>query len=109
MRLKTLPAALVATLLAACASTPGPRGPAAGPTTPGIAPIEVPALAGPEDETAAWWYRAGAARAAANGALQGRAKNVIVFLGDGMSLPTVAAARILEGQRAGRAGEENAL
>ena len=110
MRLKTLPAALVATLLAACAAGPDPRGSTpAGPATPGIAPIEVPVLAGPQDETAAWWYRAGAARAAANGAMQGRAKNVIVFLGDGMSLPTVAAARILEGQRRGGAGEENAL
>src|SRR5690606_29268876 len=35
--------------------------------------------------------------------------NVIVFLGDGMSLPTVAAARILEGQRKGGSGEENRL
>lgn len=39
----------------------------------------------------------------------GKAKNVIVFLGDGMSLPTVAAARILEGQRKGSSGEENRL
>ncbi|HLM53720.1 MAG TPA: alkaline phosphatase, partial [Pseudoxanthomonas sp.] len=58
---------------------------------------------------AAWWYRSGAARAAANGASQGRARNVIVFLGDGMSLTTVAAARILEGQRKGNPGEENQL
>src|SRR5688500_16572750 len=107
MRLKTLPAALVATLLAACASVPAQHGDA--PTAAGVAPVEVPVLAGPQDETAAWWYRAGAARAAANGAMAGRAKNVIVFLGDGMSLPTVAAARILEGQRAGRPGEENSL
>jgi alkaline phosphatase len=39
----------------------------------------------------------------------GRAKNVILFVGDGMSLTTVAAARILEGQRAGGPGEENRL
>lgn len=110
MRHKTLPAALVATLLAACAAGPGARDDApSGPAASDIAPVDVPPLAGPADETAAWWYRAGAARAAANGAMAGRAKNVIVFLGDGMSLPTVAAARILEGQRAGRAGEENAL
>src|SRR5690606_20295125 len=37
------------------------------------------------------------------------AKNVIVFLGDGMSLTTVAAARILAGQRAGNPGEEHLL
>ncbi len=38
-----------------------------------------------------------------------RAKNVIVFLGDGMNIPTVTAARILEGQRRGEPGEENEL
>src|SRR3546814_13158576 len=62
-----------------------------------------------QGETAAWWYRSGAARAAANGAMQGQAKNVIVFLGDGMSLATVTAARILDGQRKGHPGEENQL
>ena len=71
--------------------------------------IDVPTVAHPDGETAAWWYRAGAARAAANGAMSGHARNVILFLGDGMSLPTVAAARILEGQRNGHPGEENQL
>jgi len=108
--MKTLPAALAATLLAACAAGPGPRADTLAEQPPrAIAAVEVPSLSGPREETAAWWYRAGAARAAANRAMSGKAKNVIVFLGDGMSLPTVAAARILEGQRAGRAGEENAL
>ncbi len=41
--------------------------------------------------------------------MDARAKNVIVFLGDGMSLTTVAAARILEGQRQGGSGEEHGL
>src|SRR3546814_796844 len=41
--------------------------------------------------------------------MQGQAKNVIVFLGDGMSLATVTAARILDGQRKGHPGEENQL
>src|SRR3546814_17022620 len=70
-------------------------------------PIEVPDVAHPQGETAAWWYRSGAARAAANGAMQGQEKNVIVFLGDGMSLATVPAARIPAGQRKGHPGEEN--
>ncbi|RBL60872.1 alkaline phosphatase, partial [Xanthomonas oryzae pv. oryzae] len=39
----------------------------------------------------------------------GKARNVILFLGDGMSLTTVAAARILDGQRKGGPGEENLL
>ncbi|HEY5972034.1 MAG TPA: alkaline phosphatase [Pseudoxanthomonas sp.] len=71
--------------------------------------VDVPQVAHPQGETPAWWYRSGAARAAGNGAMNGRAKNVILFLGDGMSLTTVAAARILEGQRKGNPGEENSL
>jgi alkaline phosphatase len=61
------------------------------------------------DETAAGWFRAGAERAHADGAGRESATNLILFVGDGMSLPTVAAARILEGQRAGAPGEENQL
>ncbi|KAH8254147.1 hypothetical protein KR032_008703 [Drosophila birchii] len=38
-----------------------------------------------------------------------KAKNVIMFLGDGMPLATVAAARILKGQRQGKTGEESSL
>ena len=37
------------------------------------------------------------------------ARNVILFVGDGLSLATVAAARILEGQLRGESGEENLL
>jgi alkaline phosphatase len=94
---------LSVTLLAACAATPARS---EGPTK---VLIEVPPIAHPAGETPAWWYRSGAARAAGNGAMNGRAKNVILFLGDGMSLTTVAAARILEGQRKGGPGEENQL
>lgn len=35
--------------------------------------------------------------------------NVILFLGDGMGVSTITAARILEGQQTGRLGEENYL
>ena len=37
------------------------------------------------------------------------AKNIILFIGDGMSVATVTAARILEGQNSGHTGEENFL
>lgn len=97
-------AALSAALLAACATPrPAPLAPQAGVT------VDVPAVAHPQGETPAWWYRNGAAKAAANGAMAGKARNVILFLGDGMSLTTVAAARILDGQRKGNPGEENLL
>jgi alkaline phosphatase len=38
-----------------------------------------------------------------------RAKNVILFIGDGMGVTTLTAARILEGQLRGESGEENRL
>lgn len=94
-------------LLTACASSPPAS--ASSSAAASLTPIDVPAIRHPGGETPAWWYRNGAARAAANGATQGRAKNVILFLGDGMSLTTVAAARILDGQRKGQSGEENQL
>lgn len=94
---------LAITLMAACAS------PHAHARQAGMDPVVAPAGAGSKAETAAEWYRSGAERAAANGAMRGRARNVILFIGDGMSLTTVAAARILEGQRRGDSGEENQL
>uniref|UniRef100_A0A3Q3WFU6 alkaline phosphatase n=1 Tax=Mola mola TaxID=94237 RepID=A0A3Q3WFU6_MOLML len=38
-----------------------------------------------------------------------QAKNTIFFLGDGMGVPTVTAARILKGQLEGKSGEETSL
>lgn len=38
-----------------------------------------------------------------------KAKNVILFVGDGMGISTLTAARILEGQQKGNSGEENFL
>lgn len=83
---------IAATAAAVPAQTPGAEG-----------------LSEPSKESPDWWYRQGALQAARNEATQGRARNVIVFLGDGMSLTTVAAARILEGQRLGGAGEDHVL
>lgn len=38
-----------------------------------------------------------------------KAKNVILFIGDGMGVSTITAARILDGQNKGLSGEENSL
>jgi len=100
-----LAAALSAGLLSACMTAPQ-HAQAPG---PGSLQVDVPAIVHPDGESAAWWFRDGAAQAAARGAMAGHARNVILFVGDGMSLPTVAAARILDGQRKGRTGEENRL
>src|SRR5690606_4006357 len=109
-RMRVLTITCLATLLAACSGNVREAPPAAANANANATVhVDVPAITHPQGETAAWWYRSGAARAAANGAMQGRAKNVIVFLGDGMSLTTVAAARIFAGQREGHPGEENLL
>lgn len=73
------------------------------------------ALAAPAraaDPRANPWWTAGhdaAAHARTEAGTKGRAKNVILFVGDGMGIATVTAARILAGQRAGKPGEENRL
>lgn len=89
--------------LAGCASSPVPTQDARE------LAITVPTIQRPDGETVDWWFRAGAATAHKQGSGHGRARNIILFLGDGMSLPTVAAARIMEGQRRGQPGEENML
>ncbi|XP_032820289.1 alkaline phosphatase-like [Petromyzon marinus] len=63
-------------------------------------------------EDAAYWQQIGIT--ALNQALLTQpivrtAKNIILFIGDGMSLSTVNAARILKGQMAGHTGEESHL
>lgn len=58
------------------------------------------------------WFEAGKARLAETTARKDgrkRAKNVILFVGDGMGVATVTAARILDGQLRGVSGEKNAL
>ena len=80
---------------------------ALGCVAPGVAPESepVPQLDNP-------WFAQGraAVRLAAerSGAID-RARNAILFVGDGMSLTTVTAARILEGQQRSEPGEGNWL
>ena len=60
------------------------------------------------------YYRNGeeAVEAAVNRTInnqRGAARNIILFVGDGMGISTITAARILEGQQRGMSGEENSL
>ncbi|NXI61183.1 PPBI1 phosphatase, partial [Anseranas semipalmata] len=78
-----------------------------GPRTP-------PALLSPPDaeKSPGYWNEGAKRRLEAALALQPaaqRAKNIILFMGDGMGLPTVSAARIYKGQLAGGSGEESVL
>lgn len=70
---------------------------------------------GVAQDNAQEWFAAGQDTVARNVALRGnsgagtRARNVILFIGDGMGISTVTAARIFEGQTRGETGEENQL
>src|SRR5690554_4032934 len=58
------------------------------------------------------WYEDGKSLIADRRAVMnepGQAQSVILFVGDGMSIATVAAARILAGQLRGESGEDNLL
>jgi alkaline phosphatase len=74
------------------------------------APGATPVVQGPERVED--WYTAGQdfLRRAEQLVPQNRsARNVILFVGDGMGVTTLTAARIFEGQLRGRSGEENRL
>jgi len=69
-----------------------------------------PVVQGPE--SVADWYNAGNAfieQGKQQRNVVRRAKNVILFVGDGMGVSTVTAARILAGQMKGKPGEETRL
>jgi len=71
-----------------------------------------PATGAYAQESARDWYNAGkkaVERAKRLKPVGSHAKNVILFIGDGMGITTVTASRILEGQRRGESGEENLL
>lgn len=88
-------------LIAGCATSPGDTVPRVGEAAGRPLPVY-------EDP----WFRAGretVEQIDATAPIAGRARNIILFIGDGMGIPTVTAARILEGQLRGQSGEENVL
>ena len=63
-------------------------------------------------ESPQWWYEQGQDKVmqlAKNNHFPKHAKNVILFIGDGMNISTITAARIFEGQARGEYGEDNQL
>lgn len=65
-----------------------------------------------ESDTLDPWFASGRAaveRVRERTPESGPARNVILFVGDGMGISTITAARILEGQQRGETGEENRL
>ncbi|XP_062355402.1 intestinal-type alkaline phosphatase-like [Cinclus cinclus] len=69
-------------------------------------------LRGDAEKTPGYWNKGARRRLELALALQPaaqRAKNIILFMGDGMGLSTMSAARIYKGQLAGGSGEESIL
>lgn len=69
-------------------------------------------VAMPAYQSSSDWFTDGSAAVAEKAELSRetlRAKNVILFVGDGMGISTLTAARILQGQLEGEDGEENLL
>ncbi len=94
-------AALLLVVICGCATATSAVTP-----VPSVAlPSGAPALG----ETGSAWFHAGRAAARARGAGAEDARNLILFIGDGMGPTTVTAARILAGQRAGGPGEDAVL
>lgn len=77
--------------------------PSAAAASPSALPSPVPA-----HQRQSPWYTDAQGRVASSPAGHG-AKNVVLFIGDGMGISTITAARILAGQQAGNSGEENRL
>ncbi len=110
MTFRALLAAASGLSLAACstlATTPAPDAPDGPPPARNPAPI----AASHEGPGADWRGIADAELTARLNRPQreGQARNVILFVADGMSLATITAARILDGQQRGETGEENYL
>jgi alkaline phosphatase len=81
-------------------------------TLPFFAQTVQPPFPVKREETPATWQRGGwnaVERAKREKPRKGKAKNVILFIGDGMGVSTLTASRILEGQMRGESGEENRL
>ncbi|XP_064577600.1 intestinal-type alkaline phosphatase [Zonotrichia leucophrys gambelii] len=74
----------------------------------GLSAAVIPA----EEENPSFWYKQAAAAIEASLQLQPRihkAKNLIIFLGDGFGIPTITATRILKAQQQGKLGPETPL
>ncbi|XP_053612175.1 membrane-bound alkaline phosphatase-like [Plodia interpunctella] len=95
--------ALISLLIFALGAARHPEAPVARGNTPPINPAEY---------TAEYWIneaQSGIKKRSQHDPDQNVARNLIMFMGDGMSIPTMSAARTLKGQRAGNTGEEEEL
>ncbi len=99
----TIRPSIVLLLALACSLLASPE--AAGNSSAASMPSGAP----PDKEDGPAWFAAGREAARARGAGSEDARNLVLFVGDGMGPTTVTAARILAGQRGGGHGEEAVL
>ncbi|KUJ83891.1 alkaline phosphatase [Microbulbifer flavimaris] len=104
-----LAATIVAVLASACTDRTGKSTDEAA-----AAPTQAANLSLPAQQLDSPWFSQGqenveAAREQVINNTPGAAKNIILFVGDGMGISTVTAARILAGQQKGMSGEEYQL
>lgn len=75
----------------------------------GSGQASMPVLDKPGYQQGQAWLQQRLQQRAQQAKLRNKAENLVLFLGDGMSVTTLTAARILQGQRRGESGEENQL
>ncbi|MEM8771151.1 MAG: alkaline phosphatase [Pseudomonadota bacterium] len=105
MKIVAAPVVAAALMISACSSLPGETG-------AGAALSDTKSKPQPPTPTGDAWFDAGQQALYARKAQsrpKGKARNVILFVGDGMDISTVTAARIFDGQSRGEPGEENVL
>lgn len=107
MKIKLLCVSIAALFLSACSSDDNDESSKNVSPSPSIETARI--LKNTQDNA---WFKTAESKldgSKAYSVAAGSAKNVILFVGDGMGVSTVTAARILEGQLKGMLGEENVL
>lgn len=107
--MRTTCSAALALLVSGCMSiTVVEESGSKGDAKPARSPMPVTSSPIPDYQRNSAWYTDAQTRVS-RAPTRGKAKNIVLFLGDGMGISTITAARILAGQQQGNPGEENRL
>jgi alkaline phosphatase len=112
MRLAVISTLISSALLSACNEPARPDSTTATDLSAVSAPAEVTTLHSHAAVSSAEWYKAGEEQAAskiADQPIEGKAKNLILVIGDGMGVATMTASRIYAGQQKGLQGEDYSM
>lgn len=109
MRFAVISILISSALLSACNEPARPDSATTTDVSAASAPAEVTTTNNHAAVSSAEWYKAGKEQAASKIAeqpIQGKAKNLILVIGDGMGVATITASRIYAGQQQGLQGED---